>query len=595
MAIGIWKKKLQKAILQVRNSGLNIHKQEQVINVIKRQFLKETAKMNFASFCGYVMKAPDGQFWELRDFHIDWCERVQKGQWLAIHASAESSKSSIMSIAYPLWRLGKDQNVRIAVISSTHAQARKFLSATKEYILSSPEYREIFPEVKPAIKPNSRSKTDKWCEYAITVERSAIMPDYSIQVFGVGGPILGSRLDVAILDDVLTLQNTATPAQREKIIEWNDNTLNTRLVENAQYIIIGNAFAQSDLLHYLADDEKYTYLKYSIEPEDELDGHIIIDWPQRYPVEKMEWEKAHNPREYNRMRRCKAIQKGELDFAEYIEDAIVSDIKVPDDALIYTGVDLSTKKREGTCIIDIADCGSYNVVIDIEYGAWPAKTKAEKINEHFAKHKSTVIAVEDNAMQADHIEWMNAAGFKHLPVVGVTTTSAKSAELDTLAVELESKNWFFKAPKEHNRLTCKCNWCKLLNEIASHPNYPTNDGVMAWVICSRIMRTSSPKNISVRSFDLDASEEDTLLKNPKPKFHFGDYYLGNRISQKRGFLVVPEYVDMVKWAKEHLEYPFLDDGFEAPFEDGKFKLLLDDMVEFCDTLNVTSTTPSDFQ
>lgn len=433
--------------------------------------------------------------------------------------------SPLISIAYPIWRLGNNPNLICAIVSNTALQASKFLQSIKEYILRDPDVRELFPDLKPQMEQANSNRPEKWTDYAIIVNRGTISKDFSIQALGARGPLMGAKLDLLIFDDVLDQENTESVAEREKTIRWHDSTAKSRLVNESQEVIIGTCWSVNDLMHYLESKPEYRAVKYSVEESDVELGYRLAHWPARTSRQKLEDEKRHNIREYNRQRRSRVAAEESQDFLEYVEKAIDKNASklISDSFIKFTGVDLSTKKRAGTTIIDIAVSSSLKIVLDVEYGAWAADKKAQHIWAHYAAHKPRVVAVEDNAMQEDSIDWMIAAGYRDVPFSGFTTTGPKkSAGLTTLSIEFRNSLWRIAAP--HFDESCSCDWCHFIKEIKYYPDYPTSDGLMALFFANEAARSTIGREPRVRTLNLsDDVEEELLLKNPKPLYDLSDY------------------------------------------------------------------------
>jgi hypothetical protein len=142
-----------------------------------------------------------------------------------------------------LYRIGKLRRTRGAVISATQAQAKKVLSVCKDYIVN-PAYRMVFPDILPS---HSRA----WTDSQFTVQRPEGIKDPTLVAYGIDGALLGARLDFIAVDDILNRQNTATKDQRDKVFEFFDSMVMSRLEHDAQVIVSNSAWHQDDLLHRL--------------------------------------------------------------------------------------------------------------------------------------------------------------------------------------------------------------------------------------------------------------------------------------------------------------------------------------------------------
>ena len=96
------------------------------------------ARQSFPAFVAYVFGV------EPAPFHIRWTDAIERHDRVVILAPLEHGKTTLM-LAYVLWRLGLDPNVRIALVHATHGQALRPMAAIKEHIQENPRLREIFP------------------------------------------------------------------------------------------------------------------------------------------------------------------------------------------------------------------------------------------------------------------------------------------------------------------------------------------------------------------------------------------------------------------------------------------------------------------
>jgi hypothetical protein len=683
-------RKILKVYENIRNSSLPDKEKSIIIKQIKneyRQSIKHLANKEFWAFCEYCMKdESNGEYIELQDFHIEWCKLIQDTKRLVLFSCIDSGKSSICSVAYPIFLLGTNSSHRGAIVSNVATAASKFLSSIKEYIMRDEDVKEIFPDLKPMKDQVNANRNEKWTDSAIIVNRPFISKDFSIQALGQQGPLLCSRIDFLILDDVLDKKNTDSETTCRKICEWHDSIAKGRLVNDAQEIIIGTAWnscysnpnqyiltpsgnkivssisigddvfdynwdktkvigtyksyysgityviqvdsynepikctpqhrfltqhgwveAQyltsehyfpiklstsslldnanvvnvpikditteyyegyiydieteakgyyisdcyvhnSDLMHYLSEKEGYTAYRYSMEQEDvEAGTHRLVYWPRRHSRKKLDEERRHNPDEYNRQRRSRVASPDNQEFHDYIEKYLDPMVSVGDNWIKCTGIDLSSSRRPGDAICDIAVSPDLQkrVVIDIEYGQWKADVRAKHIGAHHEAHRPRIISIEDNSLQRDNLEWMAVSGYKNLPIKGFTTTGAnKDSLIMNNAIELRNGLWWFKNSHNFDEV-CKCDWCRFIREIKNYPDYKTSDGFMAWLLASEAARGLIGKEPRIRLIDISSTiEEDNLLK-AKPVFTLEDYRIENRLTSP-DFIAPPDYVGIVR-------------------------------------------------
>lgn len=556
-------RKILQIYRDILHSDLPPDQKKQVYQYTKlhwRQKIRPLVYTHFWAFCEYVIRdEKTNDFIELQEFHVEWCDLFQSGEHLVLFSPCETGKSTLVSVAYPLWRLGLDPSLRIAIVSNTASQATKFLSQIKRYIESSQEYHEVFPHVRPAPHPSIPKRHERWSDVAIIIVRPTFSKDPSVQALGVAGPLLSSRLDLLILDDVLDQDNTESDAKREKVIRWHDSTARNRLVDEGQEIIIGTAWSESppDLMHYLEGKGEYKTVRYSLEEEDTADGYHFVSWPEKFPKEKLERDKLHNPIEYNRQRRCRVTSREERIFEGHFEKA-VGEFDLPEGNITFAGMDLSTSKRAGTVIATVACWQGGKAVIDIEYGAWSAEEKVEALTRHYEKHHPRVIHIEENALQTEFIELLRAYDRQHLPIRGYMTKANKRALIQTLAVEVQNGLWKFKT--DHFDESCPCSFCRFLKELKYYPASLSTDGIMAWLFASEASRDL---------FDVQEPQVHILSRREEEiqEFDLTDYEPYNRISEERGFEPPENYEKIVEYLQRLGKMPQIEDEVPFPYDD----------------------------
>lgn len=329
---------------------------------------------------------------------------------LIVMAFPESGKSSQLSVFRPLWLLGNNPELRIAVVSKTDKNATKNTRLMKEYIEKSEEIAEVFPDLLPG---------DKWEEGFFTVRRPRFSKDPSVQALGLNGSPTGSRIDVLILDDVLDLENTLSPAERKKTIRRIRGAFIDRLSKNGVIIFLTNAWHPEDAAHVFEKEGqrkgKAGGWHLARFPVIDKDGNFA--WPEKWDDERIEDARdIMGPIEFARAFLCRARDEGESPFDK---DALEAAVNRADEFQvdltyavrtedfpgygIYHGVDLAVTKNAGSHLTSIT-----SVLLDLssgtrqhlwtESGRWSSREIADRIIDHERRYGGVFI-VENNAAQ----------------------------------------------------------------------------------------------------------------------------------------------------------------------------------------------------
>ena len=435
----------------------------------KLEALRRRALRDPAAFAEYAIRDPDTGA-ELRngEHHREWHRLATAHDKLVLFAPVEHGKSIQMAVARVLWTLGHRPNAKIAIISNTAEQAEKLLRVVRQNIESNPLVAEVFPNLR-----RSDRDEDPWRENMITVARTVLSKDPSVQALGVGGPINGARIDLMILDDVCDFENTRTAEQCQKLVDWFDTTCDTRLRFRSRLIVIGTPWSKLDLLHVLGGRVGYHHARYQAvrNPTAPAEQWIPL-WPEVWPWERLvgtpekpgkyrttpvlvfsrKWLCEVRSDELARFKsewidRCVALGKGRA-FTQR-RPQLVNGTPLR----CFTGVDLGVgnsaraklkSRQQGGAVTSLftfaLDPRGRRMVLRIESGHWTAPEILSRLSWTYRAFESE-IGVEDNGAQDFLLQW---AETRAIPITAFTTGANKHHEeygVEALAVELRSGLW----------------------------------------------------------------------------------------------------------------------------------------------------------
>lgn len=153
-------------------------------------------------------------------------------------------KSSIACVAYPIWRLIRNPNLRILIDSELYTNSCTFLRQIK-LNLESPIFEILF----------GRFKSRVWNESEILInQRTSKHKEASITVGGIGTTKVGQHYDIIIADDMNSPKNSNTPENAEKVVDHYKYNLSI-LEPDGEYVIIGTRYSDSDLIGYILANE----------------------------------------------------------------------------------------------------------------------------------------------------------------------------------------------------------------------------------------------------------------------------------------------------------------------------------------------------
>lgn len=157
----------------------------------------EAAREDAVEFVRFVYDVDGGAAATCNGPHAEWQRAVTEHDKVVLVGAVGLGRSLQLSRWRLAWELGRNPNLRAAIVSSGEGHPRRILSGLRADIEHNPRLRMVFPEL--------RASTDQplWTTDAIRVVRSEKSNDASVVVLGVNAvQAAGSRLDLLILDDL---------------------------------------------------------------------------------------------------------------------------------------------------------------------------------------------------------------------------------------------------------------------------------------------------------------------------------------------------------------------------------------------------------
>ncbi len=156
-------------------------------------------------------------------------------------------KSSICSVAYPIWLLLRNPNLRIFLDSELYTNSKNLLREIKQRLVE-PEITELFGSFVGY----------PWNEGEITIaQRTVIKKEASITATGIGAEKTGQHPDVLIMDDMNSPTNSMTIEGRQKVILHY--RYNQAILEPDGIIaVVGTRYAADDMAGHIIQTEIHT-------------------------------------------------------------------------------------------------------------------------------------------------------------------------------------------------------------------------------------------------------------------------------------------------------------------------------------------------
>jgi predicted phage terminase large subunit-like protein len=183
-------------------------------------------------------------------------------------------KSTIGNIAFCIYKIIQDRNIRILVVSNTNIQAISFLRECKNQFESNTKLLDLF---------GTFQATQKWTESEMTVAgRTSIKKESTLTALGATGALTGKHFDIIIADDITDFESSRTELQRTKLSEWYRTSLLPSLEPGGQLVVLGTRYAPTDLYQELVNSGQYNV---QVQRAIMEDGTPL--WPGKFPIEDL--------------------------------------------------------------------------------------------------------------------------------------------------------------------------------------------------------------------------------------------------------------------------------------------------------------------
>lgn len=174
---------------------------------------------------------------------------------MLINVPPNHAKSMTITVEYVTYRIIKDPNISVMIVSKTQDMAKKMIYAIKSR-LTHPAYADMQLAFAPA--DGYKASSDQWSATKVYLDSSArtgAEKDATIEALGMGGQIYGSRANLIVLDDTVTLSNAN---EWTKQMDWVRQEVASRLGPGGQLLVVGTRVAATDLYSELRNEEHYT-------------------------------------------------------------------------------------------------------------------------------------------------------------------------------------------------------------------------------------------------------------------------------------------------------------------------------------------------
>ena len=330
-----------------------------------------------------------------------------------IIAPPGSSKTSWTSKFLPCYLIGKDPSLHIGIVTSTAKRAWKLSLACRDTITEVPEYREVFPHVKP-------NKSKGWARDQWFVERPRKDdPDPTMTTCGLFGDILGSRLDLLILDDAFDEETAFSDTLRTRGRAWVRNSAMTRLDPakgRALAILTRWSGVTEDLVAEFEKDKRWQIIRM---PAINYYGDGGSIWPGRLPLQFLLDEQERDPLSFEAVYQGNpSLQEGDL-FKRAWWRWIEEEVWPQKFEMVVQAWDTAFKKGRkndfSACVtLGILRGNIYVINVYREKLDWPGLLAAA--SEQYRVFKPRTVLIEDSASGITLLQQLKIQSTPMIPV-----------------------------------------------------------------------------------------------------------------------------------------------------------------------------------
>lgn len=209
--------------------------------------LQASSRDRFDDFYRYVYRYDTPPHIELE---IECIQAFEDGAFsrLMVIAPPGHAKSTVTTIAYPAWHIGRHPDHSIIGATTTGRLAEQFIDSIGEVIESDQRYHGVFPGVRPDRKRG-------WSRDGLYVTRPYRpgQKDPSIAFVGAGGPIIGRRGDLMLLDDTVDEPVARSDLMFSNRVRWVKQSVRSRLKPNGKVLVAGTVWTEDDVLNSLRE------------------------------------------------------------------------------------------------------------------------------------------------------------------------------------------------------------------------------------------------------------------------------------------------------------------------------------------------------
>lgn len=360
------------------------------------------------------------------------------------------AKSTCAALAYPLWCLCEQRRRNIVIITHELALAAQFVRDIRHELEANERILTAYGDLcggravdaKPAAR-SGRTSRAKWSELKFTTTGGV-----TIHARSTGATLRGTRVgphrpDLIICDDIEKDTVVQSPGGRQKLEHWLRRVVMPALAPDGQLLMLGSLLHHDSLLANLRDRRRFPGWDYRIyraleaEPDGTGGYRRVALWPARWPVEKLDEERARiGTLAFEQEYQANPIDETVRAFRpEWLRRYEPSEL-VPERLVTLMAVDPATGADQGDYFA--LWIGSIDTGTDVIYTRQlvveriDVVAQVQRILAAQQRWRPVKVAIETVGFQVALLQFLEAEGRRrgvYLPAVGVSTRANKVARI----------------------------------------------------------------------------------------------------------------------------------------------------------------------
>ena len=255
------------------------------------QTIKEMGLADLYFFAKFILNYD----WLDEKIHLPLCRILQDyetNKRVRVLLPRSWLKSTVCSIAYPIWRACRDCNVRILLVQNSATNAEAKLKSIRQQWEGNELLRALFPELLP-------QTSETWTSKSLCLRRTRPNNENTFEAAGRGTQLTGRHYNLIVEDDTVApdkdewTEDNVLPVKEDigQAIGFHHSCI-PMLVEakNDQILVVGTRWFQVDLLSWVGEKEPWyvTYERAVREKDGKPSADGVVTWPEKFDEETLE-------------------------------------------------------------------------------------------------------------------------------------------------------------------------------------------------------------------------------------------------------------------------------------------------------------------